>query len=128
MLKVVPAEKWHVEEIRVQPRHRDVHRRIVELIDHLPLDGALTLLSDGVPVAVGGIYKGLGWTLLAEDLRRGEMIVIHRVASRMLRCYNDVVLAEIDEKHDEAVRWARMLGFAKIVEGENLSWYAYTIL
>lgn len=125
MLEVVPAKPEHILNLKIQPRHREAYRLIVEALDQMPLAGALTLLRDGVPVAVGGIHDGVGWALLSEDLRRGEMVVIHRVASRLLREYNRPVVAEINEAHPEAVRWARLLGMVKLMEGSRFAWYGY---
>lgn len=125
MLEVVKAEPLHFLGLKVQPRHREVHRIIIEGLDRVPLDGAYTLLRDGEPVAIGGIHDGLGWALLGEDLRRGEMVVIHRVASKLLRGYNRPVVAEIDETHPEAVRWAKVLGMVKLMEGSRCAWYGF---
>lgn len=124
MLEVVRAEPRHIVDLDVQPRHADAKATITAAVDSVPLDNAFTLLRDGVPVAVGGIHAGLGWALLGRDLKRGEMVVVHRVASRLLSTYTAPVVAEIDESHFEAVRWAKLLGMVKVLEGQRCAWYA----
>lgn len=72
------------------------------------------------PVAVAGVVGDLCWALLGDSMRRGEMIVAHRVACKVLFDYfarGRLLYAEIDGRFPEGVRWARMLGFEPQVDG-----------
>jgi hypothetical protein len=110
MFSVERASLEHLRRLDVQPRHAAAKEAVLRT--GLPPGDAYAVLQGERVVAVLGVSGEWAWAFLASDLRRGEMVFLHRQVADYIRAHP--ILAEIDESHPAAVRWARMLGLHRV--------------
>ncbi len=120
-VRMEPFEVHDLRDMEVQERHA---RLVPQLFAQAGLLGLQNLLrrpwswtawaENGRPVAACGIlHDGGAWAFLAPDCRR-YMLEITRGAQKVLTNYAQVVgpvYADIDPAYENAVRWARAIGF-----------------
>lgn len=122
-----PFRFSHLEELRAQPRHREVARLIrnhpVLLHPFMVGPWSWTVRDPGGrPVACCGIAElnDHTWAVLGERVGH-SMVPLTRwtrhVLGEYLRATRRRPLADIDEDHSEALRWAAVLGFRRLEPG-----------
>lgn len=84
---------------------------------------AYTLLKDGKPIGIAGVYQRhhgcwAAWMIRSKSLRGADMLPVHRFALRFLDdfLYDDAhrrVEITVLASFPAAIRWARMLGFER---------------
>lgn len=86
--------------------------------------------DDGYPVLCAGIYEyedhGVSWAFFHNDMKR-EMVHCVRAVRACLQKFHDLtgkpVYVTVDEDHEDAVRWARVIRFEP-KEGLRGIWWA----
>jgi hypothetical protein len=111
---IVPFKVEHLQGLRLQPMQAGspiVSPATAGLLGH-----AFTALSEGVPVACGGLYeiwpgRALAWTYLGADCGR-EFMALHRTVSGHLRDAKwRRVEAYVEAGYRNGTRWVEALGF-----------------
>ncbi len=122
-VEIAPFELSDIAKIEVQPQHASIKPMLCRyLLSLSELVGPWSYTAwnqYGLPVASCGILQnGNAWALLSPILRR-DMLAVTRYVRGVLEDHTHAigpVLADIDEKHSEAVRWAKLLGFRPKLE------------
>lgn len=138
MIEIVPFKAEHLDQMKVQERQKGV-------LEFVSKDGLRTLEQfnswSGMVgercVAFAGVIpygdgRGLAWAYLAEDVGK-EFIGVTKAIKRYLDLvdYRRIEMA-VDCQHEQAHRWAKMLGFVKecdrmknyTVDGRDCALYA----
>lgn len=76
---------------------------------------AFTMLVDGKVQAVCGHTHGELWAFLGKDLKK-SMLALTRYGLAKIKAFGPV-RAWIDERHGNAIRWAKLAGFRPIGYG-----------
>ena len=106
-------------DLEVQPEHAAVMPMfwglgLTALHHGLVGPWSWTAMQDRTPVAACGIMAHCyAWAFLAADMRR-HLLPVTRAVQHVLDTHSHVVgpvLAHIDEENENAVRWAKFLGF-----------------
>lgn len=111
---IVPFQVEHLQGLRLQPAQAGSPLLAPEqagLLGH-----AYTALSEGEPVACGGLYelwpgRALAWTYLGASVGR-EFVALHRTVKRHLELAPwRRVEAYVEAGFPQGHRWVRTLGF-----------------
>jgi hypothetical protein len=133
-MKIVPFDVEHLQGLRLQPVQAGSPLVTPETAGLL--GNAFTALSEGVPVACGGLYeiwpnRALAWTYLGADCGR-EFMALHRVVRRHLDFAPwRRVEAYVEAGYTNGHRWVRALGFQLegvlrgfMADGRDMALYA----
>lgn len=125
MIQLEPFRLADLTLLEVQDRHSAVPQIVLSrpLTATVALEGPWSWtawLPYGVPVACCGVLdNGIAWALLSPDAGP-HMVAITRASRRVFEMRRELGLptvATVDDSHDAAVRWVRMLGFRQDANG-----------
>ena len=118
MIYYAPFEAWHLGSIKLQESQEWVRGFFVGA-DLVSLEGphAMTVYSDGAPVACGGAI-GFGdgraclWSFMGSNIGPREFVKVHAITKRLIDAMPFRRLEMyVDCDFENGHRWARLLGF-----------------
>ena len=113
-VEIVPFKAEHFAALDIDPRQREeVTDAILKALEDTL---ALTVLVNGVPVAMAGViedtpWRGKAWSYMGADLKRHMVPVIRGLRRGLDLCSYSRIEMDVDMNFTEAHRMARLLGF-----------------
>ena len=115
--------KWeHLRDLDVQDRHHANWKWLVEREEYKEWAGATdawSLLSDGKPLACGGIHDHIAWAFIGKDIGGAGLLKATRAVTKFLDKH-EYVYADSDKSFENGERWLHILGFEPIGDGQWL--------
>lgn len=128
MFEIVPFQAAHLAQIRLQA----AQAYLSEWVTHeqgaaLEQHPSYAAMVDGEPVGAAGVIpmwqgRAMAWSFISE-VGPKNFLKCHRAVKRFLDgCYVQRLEMTVDCHHEEAHRWAKLLGFE--MEAERMKAYA----